>query len=716
MSLGALLETFIPALDEASARSVADGRTLSDVELASLQSSGNSEAAVAGFEAALGLVLEREALALRLVLRLLETRIGTWALTGYAAPGGLCGLSLEDRERAVLGMIRSRLAPRRKIANALKRLCIAVLLTAKDANGTNPHWACAGFKTPECFAREEPPAEAAFDWPIRDVDECDVVVVGSGCGGSVCAARLAEAGLRVVVVEKGEAVAPRDMNGDEGVAFKRFYERGGLVSNVSGSIGILAGATLGGGSAINWACCLRTPQSVQLEWAKWGLDFCGDGRFDKALDRVCERLHVQSEKVVFNEPNAALHRGCRALGLDCDVAPQNMKETQSDKAYYIAFGDRWAIKQSTLLTYLRDAAKTGKCSFVTGTTVEKVIREIGRAAGVVCRRGDDVLHIRAKAVVVACGSLNSPCLLQRSKVPNRHIGRHLRLHPVTPCVAYFENRDSDDFFGIGRGAPMTAVSRACAGEPHGCLLEVPQTGLGLAFAAFPWMGGRAFKRSLLRARDVASIIVLQRDSGMGGTVVNDKHGRPVVDYSLDAHDKRSMAHGLATAARVFAAAGATRVETLHTFDPESADLPNDTTARDARVRDLASMIKRRGIDDDNTVCLLSAHQMGTCRMGADPATSVVDTRGQSWELPGLYVCDASLFPSASGVNPMLTTMALATIVSDELATTLLSGEGDDDPQRLARWSRAVRKQLALRVGLGLAAGLGLLLLFRLRLV
>ena len=76
------------------------------------------------------------------------------------------------------------------------------------------------------------------------------------------------------------------------------------------------------------------------------------------------------------------------------------------------------------------------------------------------------------------------------------------------------------------------------------------------------------------------------------------------------------------------------------------------------VDDLIAEIGRRGVVA-NRLTLFSAHQMSSCRIGRERASSVADPDGQVWGVRGLFVTDASAFPSASGVNPMMTVMALA---------------------------------------------------------
>ena len=78
--------------------------------------------------------------------------------------------------------------------------------------------------------------------------------------------------------------------------------------------------------------------------------------------------------------------------------------------------------------------------------------------------------------------------------------------------------------------------------------------------------------------------------------------------------------------------------------------------------------------------LFSAHQMGSCRMGADPQTSVADPWGELHDTPGVWIGDASAFPTASGTNPMLTIMALARRTAGAIAAALRAGPDSQTAQ------------------------------------
>lgn len=129
---------------------------------------------------------------------------------------------------------------------------------------------------------------------MRAVDglelQCDVVIVGSGAGGGVAAGILAQAGLDVVVLEKGTSSFPSSSPVSEKEVLDHGYEGGGRLTSEDGAMSVFAGATFGGGTAINWACSLRTPFAVREEWAsEHGVGAAVGPEFQRALDAVCER-------------------------------------------------------------------------------------------------------------------------------------------------------------------------------------------------------------------------------------------------------------------------------------------------------------------------------------------------------------------------------------------------------------------------------------------
>lgn len=205
---------------------------------------------------------------LRLVLALLEAPIGVSSLTGTRS---FSRLSQKQRERILHAWSESRLAQQRTFLQTVKRLAAFFAYADPGPAGTNPRWASLGYGVPEHPIPEPGPVAAAIVQPAGadgtlDLD-AEVVVVGSGAGGGVVAARLAEAGHDVLVIEAGRYVAEADMPRDELAAFDRLYLDHGMTSTADLGVAILAGAALGGGTLVNWTTCIEPPEPVRADWA-----------------------------------------------------------------------------------------------------------------------------------------------------------------------------------------------------------------------------------------------------------------------------------------------------------------------------------------------------------------------------------------------------------------------------------------------------------------
>jgi choline dehydrogenase-like flavoprotein len=147
----------------------------------------------------------------------------------------------------------------------------------------------------------------------------------------------------------------------------------------------------------------------------------------------------------------------------------------------------------------------------------------------------------------------------------------------------------------------------------------------------------------------APLLAIVRDR-TPGRVDLFRDGTVRIRYGVGQPERELLKRGMVELARIQRAAGARRILTLHT--------PLLEMAEGGSFDAFTAEISRREIAP-NRILLFSAHQMSSCRIGTDPRTSVADPDGQVWGVRGLYITDASAFPSASGVNPMLTTMALA---------------------------------------------------------
>src|SRR6185295_6444332 len=365
---------------------------------------------------------------LDLLLRWLDSQVLNLLLTGIPLP--FTRMSPAQRERCLRGWATSWIGQRRKAFQALKRLTTVT-------HYTTPGVARAiGYPGP----LGPPPNTAKAIRPLaitgRTLLECDVVVVGSGAGGGVVAAELAAAGKDVIVLEKGGYRNEADFTHLEGDALETMYDAGGLLATSDLGLVVLQGATLGGGTVINYTTSFPTPESVRRQWAtEHKLPHFESTEFTRSLDAVARRIGVNTDHAKPSGRDQVLIRGLEQLKWHHGLLPRDVRGcSQDDACGYCGMGCRRGAKQSTLITYLQDAADRG-ARIVVNCAVRRVVIDRGSATGVEARVGDFALTVRAKAVVVAAGSVHSPALLLRSGVTLPALGRHLALHPATAVLA-----------------------------------------------------------------------------------------------------------------------------------------------------------------------------------------------------------------------------------------------------------------------------------------
>jgi len=634
----------------------------------------------------------RDAKKLRAILKALASPAGCLALTGKRGP--LFKLDVVTVQSVVRAWMNSPSAQIREISKAFKLLVAYVTMRAGEGR-KSPNWPAMGYSGPDLqalhrAARAAGPVDfsrcrvqlSSLERPLGGTSMpraeviCDCVVVGSGPGGAVMAAELAEAGYIVALLESGRWRSPEEQTCSEAEAFRETYQEGGNLFTEGRAMTILAGAAFGGGAAMNWSCCLPPPREVREEWAQdFGLDWASSERMAEAVERVRERLAMHTEGVELNAANRVLMRGCERLGYQAEVAAQQGWQPQSpDDGGWCSLSWKHGARQGMHGSALLDAARTGKLLVLDGCKAEKVVRDASGAAcgvqGTLFQGGSArPVIVRGRSVVVAGGSLQTPLLLLRSGLRNQHIGRHLRLHPAMTIWGRFD--EQINFF---QGAPMTTVSRVVEnqdGRGYGAKIWVPNFHPITWAALAPWQGPDQFKQALAGYGNAAPLISLVRDHGEG-KVWEDADGCVHVSYSMQQADKKHLLCAGEHAARILVAAGAREVHSAH--DSVEPLKLSSSASGEACERELDAWVKRlhaAGMPQ-TSVGLGSAHQMGTCRMAASAKQGAVKPSGETWEVPGLFVADTSAFPTASGVNPMWTCAALAYHVAQEVKLRLQS--------------------------------------------
>lgn len=598
----------------------------------------------------------------RTLLRMLEEPAANGLATGVW--GMLSGLTLEGRTRLLYALSTHRLPLARRAFAGISRLALSLFYSAERPDTPNPTHAFLRYRR---ALQPAPADERAIE--LLQLDDrpltCDVLVVGSGAGGGVAAAELARAGFDVLVVEKGERVTERQLDGSEFAAQQRLYERQGALTTADGGVLILAGSTLGGGTAVSWGGGLRTPEGVLEEWQHaHGFDGVAGPEFQRSLDAVSERLGVDPARQDPPSVNTQVFEaGLRQLAYHVAPIPRAADPCGGDCGA-CHFGCPTGAKRSSPRTFLRDAHDRG-ARVLTGARVERVLQRGGAACGALLRvqRGDGRwrdLEVTCKAVVVAAGAIGTPTLLLRSGLTNAQLGRNLHLHPTVATAGVFPQ-----VIRAWQGAPMTRLSAQFAdldGRGYGVRLMNAPAHLGMLAFATPWESGRAHKRRMQQSDVTANVIAITRDRG-GGRVRLDARGAPRVEYELAPGDAAHMMVGMQEAMRVHLAAGVEEVR------PPLAHAPTFRPAEGGSFNEFLRNVERAGVRP-NALPLFSAHQMSSARIGPSPREGAVNPHGESWEMKRLFVVDASTFPTASGVNPLLTVHAVSHFLSQRIAALL----------------------------------------------
>ncbi|GAB2269520.1 Long-chain-alcohol oxidase fao4a [Dionaea muscipula] len=496
--------------------------------------------------------------------------------------------------------------------------------------------------------------------------QCDAVVIGSGSGGGVVAGVLAKAGFQVLVLEKGGYCARSNLSLLEGQTLDQMYEGAGLLSTQDVGVTILAGSTVGGGSTVNWSASIRTPEHVIREWSQsYELELFDSKLYKDALDVVCERMQVQPDVEDEGFNNAVLRKGCEELGYPVQNIPRNAPADHY--CGWCSLGCKDGRKKGTSETWLKDLVDSGNGAIIPSCEATRVLHERkkgrtrSRATGVAFqfsyKGAKEICVVESKVTVVACGALNTPVLLRKSGLKNKNIGKHLHLHPVTMAWGYFPETTGPSIVHNKKsyeGGIMTAMSTVVANyntSGYGAILQTPSLHPGLFSSLMPWTSGTDIKLRMSRFSRIAHIIALARDKGSGK--ISSKSSQKV-SYQMATTDETNLKKGIEKMLRILAAAGAEEIGTHH-LKGEKINVKRVSSHEFERFVKRESSRQLRGLLSP----IASAHQMGSCRMGVDPTISAVNPMGETWEVEGLFVADSSVFPTALGVNPMVTIQAIS---------------------------------------------------------
>ncbi len=530
----------------------------------------------------------------------------------------------------------------------------------------------------------------------RDITESvDVCVIGSGAGGAVAAKELAQAGLSVVVLEAGEVHDPTTFTGNTPEMLLRLFWDGGMRTTRDGSVLISQGRGVGGSTVHNLCYAVRIPDAILHRWkTEFGIQDLSPSNLSASFDRVEATLGVkQIREEQVNQLNRTIRRGAQVMGWRGTIQRHNRGPCpgcSADCLLGCPISQSKVGKQSMAVSYIPQALEAG-ARLYTDCLVENIDVENGHVVGVTAQfrfrdtqsleqvgrttslsmgaavqtgnaaeigdrssRKGRKFTVRSKAVVLAAGAINSPQLWLNSRLPDpsRQVGRNLHLHPAIFVGGFFDEA-VDAYRGIPQSFYVDHFLNLERNPDNGYLLLPAFGPMALVAASMPSFGRE--HRDLMQAhRSIAALLVLLHDRSSGRVTVN-RRGGAIIRYRLNRDDRESLIQGLIHAGQLLFAAGAKKTV-----------LPYTRRIIMQRESNL-EIIRQRGIVE-NDILITSSHPQGTLRMGEDPRAAVVDPTGEAYAVKGLFVADASLFPTSIGVPPMLTVAAMADHISRHLAT------------------------------------------------
>lgn len=474
---------------------------------------------------------------------------------------------------------------------------------------------------------------------------CEVLVIGSGAGGATVAAELAEAGRDVVVVEEGGYHSTEEFTAEAGAMIRKLYRDGGVQAALgTPPVSFVEGRCVGGSTVINGGMSWRTPERVLDRWVREeGVAGADPAAMEPVFERVERMISVaHQDPWTIGRDNALLREGAEAKGWG--VVPNLRNQLHCAGTNNCAFGCPTGAKRSTLVSYLPRALHFG-ARVLADCRVERLLtrrKRIEGAAGRVRRpdgRPGPRFRIRAGRTIVACGAIQTPALLSRSGVrsPSGRLGHNLSLHPNTKVVALFDE-DVKGWQGVHQAYQVREF------EDEGFVMAAINLPPSLVAMSLPAYGRELVE--LLRDYDrtvVAGVLIEDTVTGRVRTVA----GQPVPTYALSERDRERIVRATALVCEAMFAAGAKRILLPFEGVPDLRS-PDDVPGLYAARVPLSAME------------VVTVHLMGTAPIGGDRTRHVCDPWGKVHDADGLYVADASLFPTPIGVNPMETIMALAT--------------------------------------------------------
>jgi len=494
-----------------------------------------------------------------------------------------------------------------------------------------------------------------FDYPIYNnakiekkfiqvPESIEVAVIGSGSGGGV-AANLLNENYEVGIFEKG-SYSNRETN-NETFGYHNFYETYAMQQTRGYKVLLLAGSSIGGGTSINWTTSLRTPDNILNEWDSLTgqNNYFNSSNFKSSMDFICKQLNVSEANNRIPQKEIKLAEGLNQSQISYKIIPRNASNDQCLESGFSTFGHSDESINSSYQTWFPED-KFNSQNVYSNTSVKYLTISKGRATHINVEKNGKVQQIAVDKVVLAAGSLNTPKILLNSGYKNKHLGQHLKLHPVSGVAGKF-SEEQKPWAGTMQG--IYSDDYLFMKDNYGYLLEGLPMHPSLFFPFFP-NNNDNFEDFIKSYNYWSGSIVLTSDKS-SGSIIN-KNPQHLWDYNLNDFDHSNLLHGLENLVRANYLAGAEEIMV--------AASPTMHWKKSSNVNIEDFINKIRAIKNAPFRILLgSAHQMGTARINPNPEQGVVDLDGKVHGLENVYIVDASTFPRCSGVNPMISIQSMS---------------------------------------------------------
>jgi choline dehydrogenase-like flavoprotein len=517
------------------------------------------------------------------------------------------------------------------------------------------------------------PLEVVSEKDIKGdtIDWDGVVIVGSGPGASIMAKGLAERGKRVLIIERGEHTDPSEFNEDEIDMVSRLYADGALQQAADFRFQVIQGSAVGGSSVVNNAVCFDTPRSVLDRWndqsgGNAGLDL---ERFVQCNKRVNDMIGVRkinesdipntmSREEYMNPGGVKFVEGIKKLRLH--ESPHTVESVAANIKHcvgcgYCNMGCKWGKKLSMLNQVLPEAQeRIGPENFqvIAGCEVLKLKARGSKVTSLIGQfRNGRKIEVRGKTFVVAAGAISSSLLLQRSGIAEGRAGKRLSFNVGSPITAVFP-----EIINAYKGLQISHYLQLS--PSRGFIFETWFNPPMFQSTVMPGWWADHYKNMMRYNRMACTGVLVGSDSNaevrVGGLTRRD------IRYKPTKKDFDTLLNGVELAGEIYFEAGAECV------------MPNSFQYYEYKTKEQLRLMKY-DIKDSSDITLGTGHPQGGNIISRDKKIGVVDEQLKVYGYDNLFVADASVFPTAVGVNPQITVMTFADYAVPFVADTIETG-------------------------------------------